>query len=165
MGNKLLISRYIIGLVLVVFYQIIIAPRVSLFGYQADLAIIFTVWIGLIHGPKSGAYFGFLAGFAVSVLTPSELGWTGLLLLLVGYIVGTVGNKLEIDPIPIKGLILLISAFAFNVFQLLFTKFELVLLNPVFVLYSTLFPAILSALAGVIIFYIIRYRFVIKDLF
>lgn len=164
MANKLLLSRYIIGLILIVFYQIIIAQRIALFGFHADLAIIFTVWIGLIHGPKPAAYFGFVAGILIGVINPLELGWAALFLIIVGYVNGTISNKLEIEPTPIKALILFISALFFNLLMFLFTQFELVIINPMYILVNTLVPAIYSALLGMLIFYIIRYRFVVKDL-
>jgi rod shape-determining protein MreD len=164
MVNKLDLSRYIIGGLLLVFYHIIIGPRISIAGYQADLTIIFTIWIALIHGVRSGLYFGFAAGILIGVMNPPELGWSCLLLALAGYVSGTVGQKLEIDPLPMKALVLLIAAFCFNLLFIIFTKFELVFLNLPFVLTNTLFSAIYTTLLGAALFYLIRYRYVIKDL-
>ncbi len=164
MANSLLLSRYIIGLIIIVLYQVVVAHRISISGFEADLALIFTIWVALVHGHKPGAYFGFIAGILIGVLNPLELGWAALLLTILGYTAGTISNKLEIDPMPIKGLILFISALAFNLFMLLFTKFELILVNPNFVFAHSLFPALYSAILGLVVFYLIRYRFVIKDL-
>ncbi len=164
MANRLLLSRYIIGLILIVFYQIVIAPRIEVFGLRADLAIIFTVWIGLIHGPKPAAYFGFVAGILIGVLSPLELGWAALFLTIAGYVNGMISHKLEIDPIPVKSLILLITAVSFNLLMFLFTRVELIFLNPAYILINTLLPALYSAVLGMAIFYVIRYRFIVKDL-
>jgi rod shape-determining protein MreD len=163
--NKLLLSRYIIGALIVIFYQIIIAPRIQISGVHADIALILTVWIGLNHGPKPGLYFGFAAGFLIGMLNPVDLGWACLLLSAAGYITGIVMNKLAIEPIPVKLLVLLIAALAYNFLYLLFTKFGLVLNNFPFVIINTIFSAIYTTVVGAMVFYMVRYRYILRNLF
>jgi len=163
MSNNSMI-KYILGALFVAFYQIIIAPRTSLMGTQSDMALILTVWTALAYGSTAGIYFGLTAGILIGLLTPMELGWVGLLLSFIGYITGNLKTKLVIEPMPSKILTLLAASLVYNFLYIFFTRFELIILNLSNVLSVTLKSALNNALVGIVIFLIIRYRFILRKL-
>jgi rod shape-determining protein MreD len=165
MENKLTISRYIIGVIIVLFYEVIIAPRIRIAGIEADLAIIMTVWIAMNHGSRSGLFFGFIIGFLTGVFNPMDIGWSCLFLGAIGYIAGLIKNKLVIEPIPMKLLMLAISTLVYNSIMMIFTSFGLLMTSFSYVIYYVLFSTLYTAIIGCIIFYIIRYRYALRKLF
>lgn len=163
MVNKNLITKYIVGSIFVVSYQIIIAPRTSILNTYADLAMILTVWIALAHGSNKGILFGFISGTLTGILIPLELGWSTLILSFIGYFTGIMKNKLVIDPMPSKVLVLIAAALAYNILIVFFTRFELFLIDISYVLSHILFSTINSVGVGIIIFIIFRYRYLLRN--
>ena len=159
------VSRYIIGVIIVLFYEAIIAPRIRIAGIDADLAIIMTLWIAMNHGSRSGLYFGFVVGFLTGVFNPMDIGWSCLFLSAIGYTAGLTKNKLVIEPIPMKLLVLAISALVYNLILMAFTKFGLLMTSFSYVMYYVLFSTLYTAVVGCIIFYAIRYRYALRKLF
>jgi len=163
--NKVLALKYIFGAVFIVFYQIIIAPRLTIAGIQSNMAIILSVWVALNRGSKAGTFFGFTAGLLIGFFTPADLGWAALILALIGFSAGSLKKKLVIEPISTQLLVLLAAAFIFNILFILTTKFGLFFANPAYALIDAFYAALYSAFIGVIIFYIIRYRYILRNLF
>jgi rod shape-determining protein MreD len=163
--NKILALKYIFGALFIIFYQVIVAPRLDITGIQADMAIIITVWVALHFGPKAGTLFGFAIGLLTGVLTPSDLGWGALILSVIGYFTGNLKNKLAIETVSMQLTILLVASLIYSLIFILTTRFGLILTNPSYVLTFTLYSALYTTLIGAIIFSIIRYRFVIRNLF
>jgi rod shape-determining protein MreD len=164
MVNKGALIKYIFGMLFIVFYQIVVAPRASILGAHTDMALILTVWVALDFGPREGILFGFTAGLLTGLLIPMELGWAALLLSIIGYIIGNIKNKLVIEPMIIKMLILLFALLAYNILYIFFTRFDLIILNIEFVLSNTIISTLNSTLIGIIIFLIIRYRYILRNL-
>ena len=163
--NKVLALKYIFAAVFIVFYHIIIAPRLTIAGVQSNMAIVLSVWIGLNQGSKAGTLFGFAVGSMMRFFTPADLGWAALILALIGYGAGGLKNKLVIESISIQLLILLAAAIIFNILFILTTRFGLFIANPSYALFETAYSALYSAFIGTIIFYIIRYRYILRNLF
>jgi rod shape-determining protein MreD len=162
--NKNLLIKFIIGVLFVIFYQIIIAPRTSILGAYADTALILTVWVALDLGAKNGIIFGFAAGSLIGLLTPIELGWSALLLSLIAYLTGSVKHKLVVEPMPAKILVLLVALLLYNMAYIFFTRFELFLINFEFVLTSVAYSTINSLIVGIILFIMLRYRYLLRNL-
>ncbi|MCP4580232.1 MAG: rod shape-determining protein MreD [candidate division Zixibacteria bacterium] len=163
--NKIQALKFIFSALFVVFYDVIIVSRLSIAGVQADMAIVITVWIALNLGPKAGTLFGFSIGILTGVLTPSDLGWAALILSLIGYSAGSLKNKLAIEPVSVQLVILLAASFIFNLLFIFTTSFGLILSNPSYVLTYTLYSALYSTFIGVFVFYLIRYRYILRNLF
>jgi len=151
--------------VFVVFYHIIIAPRLTVAGVQANMAVVLSVWIALNRGSKAGTIFGFAAGLLIGFFTPADLGWAALILALIGYGAGSLKSKLVIEPISIQLLILLAAAIIFNILFILTTRFGLFIANPSYVLIDTTYSSLYSAVIGAVIFYIIKFRYILRNLF
>ena len=163
--NKISAIKYIIIALFVVFYQVIIMPRTTIGSIQADMALILTVWIALNEGAKEGLYFGLVMGLLMGVFNPMDLGWQSLLLSIIGFSLGKISHKLAIEPMPMKISLLFGAAIIFNFLYIFFTSFQLILLNPSYVVTGALFSALYSTAIGVIIFSAIRYRYVLRYLF
>jgi len=165
MTDKLVLGKYIAGAIVVIFYQAIIAPRTRILGVEADMAVILTIWIALNHGLQTGVYFGFIMGFLTGVFNPLNLGWSCLLLSSCGLITGIIKNKLVVDPIPVRLLILLLVAFVYDFVYIFCTQMDLALGNITYTLSSSFFTALYSALVGALIYYIIKHKSVLRNLF
>ena len=164
MVNKNALIKYIFGALFVVFYQMIVAPRTSILNAQADMALILTVWVALDVGPREGVIFGFVVGLLTGFLIPMELGWVALLLSVIGYLTGNVKNRIVIESLPIRIIILLVAVLAYNMMHIFFTRFELLILNIDFVLINTIISTLNSIIIGIILFTIIRYRYILRNL-
>lgn len=163
--NKISAGKYLIIALFIIFFQIIIMPRTAIGNIQADMALIVTVWIALNSGFKAGLYFGLVAGILIGVFGPMELGWYSLLLSFIGFTLGKISNKLAIEPIPMKIALLFAAAIAFNLLYSFFASFQLLLSNPLHVIIGALLAALYSAAIGIIIFNLIRFRYVLRFLF
>jgi len=163
--NKILALKYVIAAAFVVFYHIIIAPRLSIAGVQSDMAIVFTIWIGLNQGSKAGVLFGFAAGLLIGFFTPEDLGWAALILAMLGYGAGNLRNKLVIEPIYVQLIILSVVAFIYNILFIFTTKFGLFFANFPHVLFAAICTTLYCAVVGAVIFYAIRYRYFLRNLF
>lgn len=164
MMNKNITIKLIFGAIFTLFYQIIIAPRTSFANTNADMALILTIWVALTCNPKTVVIFGFAVGLLVGALTPIELGWASLLLAIIGYLVCIIKNKIVIDPLPSKIATLICSIFVYNFFYQLFTNFDLFIINFSYMITTILFASINTAIAGIIVFIIIRYRHILRKL-
>ena len=82
-----------LGLVLTValLLQTVVAPAFSVGGWRPDLLLVTVVGFALSDGPETGARYGFMAGLGADLLSgPGQLvGISALVLLLVGYILGS----------------------------------------------------------------------------
>lgn len=165
MVNKLTTIQYIFSFIFIIFFQMIIAPRIYIGNAYVDIAVILTVWVALTKGPHTGMFFGLGAGLLTGLLKPVDLGWISLLLSAIGFLVGIVKDKLVMDPLPVRILTLLIVAFVYNIIFLFFTGFEMFLKNPFFIFSSTFFAALYTSIVGAIVYCFLRYRYVLRNLF
>jgi len=164
MMNKNLIIKLVFGAFFVLFYQIVIAPRTSFADTHADMALILTVWIAMVCDLKTGVIFGFAVGLFTGALTPIDLGWASLLLAIIAYLVGIIKIKIVIEPMPNKITVLICSILIYNFFYQLFSNFGLFIINFSYMITSILYASINSTIVGIIIFVIIRYRYILRNL-
>ena len=150
---------------MVVFFQIICAPRLAINGVRADMGMVLVVWVALETGRREGTLFGFFVGLALGVLSPAQLGWSALLLGVIGYIIGSIKARLVIDPIPVRLALLLCAAFIYNILFLFFTGFELYLINPSYSFATNALAAVLTTVLAAVTYYFIRYRYLLRKLF
>lgn len=76
----------VVGLAL----QTTVFSRLPLPGNPPNILLLFVVAVGLAAGAMSGAVVGFATGLAADLLSDHPVGLLALVLLLVGYLVGTV---------------------------------------------------------------------------
>jgi rod shape-determining protein MreD len=72
--------------------QVSIASTIGVADGHPDVVLVVLIGISLLRGPLFGAVAGFWAGLALDVVTLEPLGLTSLLLTLVGYFAGRLGD-------------------------------------------------------------------------
>jgi rod shape-determining protein MreD len=72
--------------------QVTIFAAMRLLGGTPDLLLVALVAVALLRGPIVGASGGFFAGLVVDTATLETLGFTSLLLTVVGYWIGRYGE-------------------------------------------------------------------------
>jgi rod shape-determining protein MreD len=72
--------------------QISIASSIGVADGHPDVVLVVLVGIALLRGPLFGAVAGFWAGLVLDVASLETLGLTSLLLTLVGYFAGRLGD-------------------------------------------------------------------------
>jgi rod shape-determining protein MreD len=72
--------------------QVTIVGTIGIFGGSADLVLVILVAVALLNGATFGAFAGFWAGFLLDVALLETLGFTSLLLTLLGFWIGRYGE-------------------------------------------------------------------------
>jgi rod shape-determining protein MreD len=72
--------------------QVTIVATIGIFGGSPDLVLVLLVAVALFNGSTFGAFAGFWAGFLVDVALLETLGFTSLLLTLLGFWIGRYGE-------------------------------------------------------------------------
>jgi rod shape-determining protein MreD len=72
--------------------QVTIVATIGIFGGSPDLVLVLLVAVALLKGSTFGAFAGFWAGFLVDVALLETLGFTSLLLTLLGFWIGRYGE-------------------------------------------------------------------------
>jgi len=90
------VGKALLLLVVAVVLQTVLISHVSVLGVTADLFLILTVAVAMARGPLYGAVFGFIAGLGADIAFLEPLGMRSLILVLVGYAVGAVGERLGV---------------------------------------------------------------------
>jgi rod shape-determining protein MreD len=75
-----------------VIVQVTIVGTIGIFGGSPDLVLVVLVAIALQKGASFGAFAGFWAGFLLDVALIETLGFTSLLLTLLGFWIGRYGE-------------------------------------------------------------------------
>jgi rod shape-determining protein MreD len=79
-------------LLLAALLQVSIASSVGVADGHPDVVLVVLIGIALLRGPLFGAVAGFWAGLVLDVASLETLGLTSLLLTLVGYFAGRLGD-------------------------------------------------------------------------
>jgi rod shape-determining protein MreD len=85
--------------------QVSIAYRIEIGTAYPNVLVLVVSAIALLCGSLPGAAYGFLAGLAVATFAAMPLGTHALMLVLIGYTVGRVGEALVTDDHPIPPLV------------------------------------------------------------
>lgn len=88
---------YFISWVFIIFFQIVVSPRVEFAGVYPDVVVAAVVLIGLKNGWKKGLWFGFAFGLTMDLIDPQNYGWTTLIISFSGYFAGIVREKIFLD--------------------------------------------------------------------
>jgi rod shape-determining protein MreD len=72
--------------------QVSIASTIEVAEGHPDVVLVIVIAIALLRGPVYGAVVGFWAGLVLDVVSLETLGLTSLLLTLVGYFAGRLGD-------------------------------------------------------------------------
>jgi rod shape-determining protein MreD len=80
-----LLTRIVVLVVVVVFFQIGVVSEVPVFGVTVDLSPLVVAFVGLLCGSTIGAATGFVVGLLVDLALVQTLGVTSLIFTLIGY--------------------------------------------------------------------------------
>jgi rod shape-determining protein MreD len=72
--------------------QVSLASTIEVAEGHPDVVLVLVIGIALLRGPLFGAVVGFWAGLVLDVASLETLGLTSLLLTLVGYFAGRLGD-------------------------------------------------------------------------
>jgi rod shape-determining protein MreD len=79
-------------LLLAALVQVSIASTIGVADGHPDVVLVVLIGIALLRGPLFGAVAGFWAGLALDIASLETLGLSSLLLTLVGYFAGRLGD-------------------------------------------------------------------------
>ena len=105
------------GWFFIIFFQMVISPRLAVAGVCPDILLVSIAFIGLRKGWRMGLWFGFAAGLTIGLIDPRNLGWIILLISLTGLAAGIIREKIYVESCLYQTVMVLAIAF---VYQILF---------------------------------------------
>jgi rod shape-determining protein MreD len=165
MANKIISAEYIFSALFVLFFQIIIASRISIGGVTADMAIIITVWFAFVKTPRIALIYGFVLGFLAGMISPIDMGWAAMLLALTGFMLANLKEKIVMEALPIRITTLFVIAFFYQLVFLGLSRFDMIASDPSFLLLNSLFSTIYTTIIGTMIYLFIEYRYILRNMF
>jgi rod shape-determining protein MreD len=165
MVNKTINFEYVFAIIFALFFQIIVAPRISISGVSVDMALIVSLWIALVKPPRTAMLFGFACGAFVGIVSPSDFGWAALLLAFFGLGLATLKEKLVMESMPLRFLMLLIFSFAYNILFLSLSRFAMLGGDFGYIILQTIFTTLYTTGVGILTFIFIQNRYIIRNMF
>lgn len=98
----------IVGVALVLaaaLVQVSIAYRIEIGDAYPNVLVLVVASLALLTGSINGAFYGFVAGVAIATFAALPLGTHALMLVLIGYACGRVGEALITDDHPVPPLV------------------------------------------------------------
>jgi len=165
MVNKAIKFEYIFAIIFALFFQIIVAPRITIAGATVDMALILSLWIALVKQPRTAMLFGFACGAFVGIVAPSDFGWAALLLAFFGLGLSSLKEKLVMEAMPLRFLTLLIVSFIYTLLFMSFTRFGMLSGDFGYIFLHTLITALYTTAVGILTFLFIQHRYIIRNMF
>jgi rod shape-determining protein MreD len=119
------ILRSVILGIIVLYFQILIAPKFSLFGIIPNFFIAYIIYTTIKIGMKPTLTIAFLLGLAFDLMTPHLLGLNALSLILISFIVGNFHenvNKRRFAVVAISIIFINIIFYLIQISYFLFTR-------------------------------------------
>ena len=148
--------KYFIGAVFVLYFQILIAPKLAIMGIVPFFLLPFTVFISMNLEFAESATIAFLIGLGIDLLNPYLLGLNSILLLLITLMVTKYHTSVTKDKSgPVVISILLINLLYLVLYFLLkgmVFGFELLLLSlfPLELIYNSVITILFIFILSVI---------------
>ena len=119
------ILRSVILGIIVLYFQILIAPKFSLFGIIPNFSIAYIIYTTIKVGLKSTLTIAFLLGLAIDLMTPHLLGLNTLSLIIISFVVGNFHenvNKRRFAVVAISIIFINIIFYLMQISYFLFTQ-------------------------------------------
>ncbi len=100
--------KYIFGTILVLYFQILIAPRLAILDTTPFFLLAYIIFISMNLKPVESASITLLCGLAFDVLNPYLLGVNTILLLVISYIVNHYHTSVTKDKLGLLSISLLL---------------------------------------------------------
>lgn len=113
------IIAYIFYLLLIGLHMVIVRDVTSLLDAVINLPACLVLLVALYKDEVPVTWFGFLAGLVAAAGTPSRLGWYALLMAVLALAACFVKERLNLDSLKAKLLLVLGGVFIHNVVSLI----------------------------------------------
>jgi rod shape-determining protein MreD len=145
-------SLWLLALLAIVL-KLTLFNRIEIWGIRPDSTVIILVYVALSLGPLAGALFGFLVGLAEFGILSTAMPSMPLAGALVGFAVGRYGGKTMHDSALVQMFVIFVAVVMLDVVN--FAWYDPGRLLFILTRY-TLLGGIYTALAGIIMVFIVR---------
>ena len=94
--------------------QTVLLPHIAIADVAPNLMLIFVVTFSFLYGEKAGILLGFLAGFLCDTQFGGVIGFTALVLAVIGYACGRLGRQLYMQGIGFPVLAIAVSDLVYS---------------------------------------------------
>lgn len=101
------IIPYLLYLLLLGMYQVIWREVTSVWGVSINLAALMVLLVALYQSEMKTVWFGLVVGMVLAAGTPALMGWHALVLAALGLIAFHVKQRLNLDSLQAKLLVVL----------------------------------------------------------
>jgi len=108
---------YLLYLLLIAMHEVIWRDVTGLFFVALNLPAMIVAMVATYKSQTAAAWFGFLAGVVISASEPSLMGWHGILLAALGLAVYHIREKLNLESIYSKVLLIVGAVLFHNIFS------------------------------------------------
>ena len=105
------VSSTVIGVVITLLLQIIVAPNIAINDVVPNFALLFTVITAIRYGSVQASTVGFILGLFYDLISQGPLGVMSLVLAILGYSAGSLNKSMLSGSLLIQMFIVLVAAF------------------------------------------------------
>lgn len=102
----------LIGAVIAVVLQMVLAPNIALFGAVPNFMLAFTLVVAILRSQQSGVLLPFVMGMAFDLLGGGPVGAMAFLLVLASFVVSSAFSVLNNDTLFMPLVLLVIATLA-----------------------------------------------------
>ena len=127
---------YFLYLLLIALHQVILSDVTSVYGVTINLAAFLVLAVAVYKTEVAATWFGFAAGVTVAAGLPLQMGWHALVLVVLGMAAFHVRERLNLDSLYAKLLLMFGGILLHNVFVILINQAD----GFLFLLWSSALP-------------------------
>ena len=79
--------KYILWAIVILYLQILVAPRLAIAGAEPNLIVPFIIFISSMAGANSSLTISFFLGMSIDILNPEMFGLNTLIYIILSYLV------------------------------------------------------------------------------
>jgi len=110
---------FLLYLLLVALHQVFLREISSVAGASINMAAFLVIGVALYKSEITAIWFGFVVGITLAAGEPTEVGWHALTLSLIGLTAFHLCNRLNLDSLRAKLLLMFGGVFIHNILSLL----------------------------------------------
>ena len=115
---------FVLYILLITLHEVALRDLITLYSTQISLAPLLVVLVALYKSELTAAWFGFIVGLVVSVGSTAILGWHALLLAAMGVVAYHVRQRLNVESLYSRLLLVLGVVLLHNLTWLLINRTE-----------------------------------------
>ncbi|MBD3233956.1 MAG: rod shape-determining protein MreD [candidate division Zixibacteria bacterium] len=74
------------------FWEILISPVIAIYGIEPNIGVMLVAFFALYRTGFAYAFFAFLWGLIIDSVSPGNMGWNSLILILIGSAISFIRN-------------------------------------------------------------------------